>query len=147
MRVSGAVELQDALKAMGARVQAATPLALGVAASLVEGRARAQLSRYSHQRGTVTPAPPGGPPALVTGVLRSSFELLGPTEAGAASWRAVLGPTAPYARVQELGGDTGRGHRTRLPARPYLRPSAESMVRDRAFLDVFARAWGRAVTG
>lgn len=144
--VTGIGECVRALEAVGARVQAATPVAVLAAAALVEGRARAGLSRASHRRGTPTPSAPGSPPALVTGVLRSSFAVTGPV-GDAGSWTSVLGPTAPYARVQELGGVTGRGHAVVLPARPYLRPAAEAVRRDPALIGVFARMWGAAVTG
>jgi phage gpG-like protein len=30
------------------------------------------------------------------------------------------GPSIPYSRIQQLGGRTGRGHATYIPARPYL---------------------------
>lgn len=147
VRVTGISDVQDALRAMAARIQAATPVAVATATALVEERARANLSRTSHRRGTPTPSAPGEPPALITGALRGSFDILGPTETGAATWRAVLGPTAVYARIQELGGQTGRNHATTLPARPYLRPAYDDAVHDPAFADVFIRAWGAAVAG
>jgi hypothetical protein len=132
---------------MASRIELATPEAVETAAALVEGRARAALSRKSHQPRTPTPSNPGEPPALVTGVLRSSFELLGPTSEGAGAWAAVLGPTAPYARVQELGGKTGRGGSVVLPPRPYLAPAAREAIRSGEVREVFVRAWGRAVMG
>lgn len=145
--VTGIEELKAALTAMAARVEAATPLAVEQATALLEGKARSNLSRYSHQRGTPTPSPPGEPPALITGRLRSSFEVLGPTPAGSAAWMMLLGPTMPYARIQELGGVTGRGHATTLPARPYFRPAIEELAHDPEFLGVFTRTWARAITG
>lgn len=36
---------------------------------------------------------------------------------------AEVGSNVAYARIHEYGGLTGRGHRTVMPARPYLRPS------------------------
>jgi phage gpG-like protein len=32
----------------------------------------------------------------------------------------AVGSNLPYSRIQQLGGKTGRGHRTTLPPRPYL---------------------------
>ena len=35
----------------------------------------------------------------------------------------TVGATTVYARIQELGGNAGRGHAAHLPARPYLEPT------------------------
>lgn len=147
LHVTGIAEIQAALEAMVARVEAATPFAVDTAAALLEGRARSQLSQSSHQQGTRTPSAPGSPPSLITGVLRSSFEILGPTPAGAAAWAAIVGPTAVYARIQELGGVTGRGSAVTLPARPYVRPAYDELVHSPELLDVFVQAWGGAIRG
>ena len=144
--LSGVDRLTVALQEMVSRVAAATPAAIVTGQALIEGEARSRLSRHSHTAGTPTPAPPGGPPALVTGKLRSSFDLAGPTAAGAAVWLSVMGPTMPYARVQELGGATGRHGATVLPARPYLRPSIEEVARTGRLTAVFHRAWAAAIT-
>ncbi|MFE9448264.1 hypothetical protein [Streptomyces sp. NPDC006739] len=145
LHISGVDELIAAMSAMRERVSAATPLAVVAAQAVIEGRARAELSRYSHPRGTPTPAPPGGPPARIDGRLRDSFDLAGPTAAGAGVWRAVMGPTAVYARIQELGGTAGRGHHTTLPARPYLHPAAQSAIDSGLVRDQFVRLWGSAI--
>lgn len=145
INISGIDELIGAMRAMGARVSATTPLAVIAGQAVIEGRARAELSRYSHPRGTPTPAPPGGPPARIDGRLRDSFDLAGPTAAGAGVWRSVMGPTAVYARIQELGGVTGRGHATTLPARPYLHPSARAAIDSGLVRDEFVRLWGTAI--
>lgn len=142
--VTGLPELIAALQAAGARVEAATPLAIETVQALIEGEARAQLSKYSHQRGTPTPSSPGEPPALITGRLRSSFELAGPTLVGAGIWESKMGPTAPYARIQELGGSTGR---STLPARPYLRPAFDAVLHSGRLESTFVRFWSRALTG
>lgn len=146
MTVSGISEVISALRAMGERAAAATPQAVVAGQAVIEGRARAALSRYSHPPGTPTPAPPGGPPALVTGRLRSSFDLAGPTQQGVGVWRSVMGPTAVYARIQELGGRAGRNHASVLPARPYLRPSVEEALHSGLVRAQFVQAWGRAIT-
>ena len=147
MRVTGVAELMKALEAMGARVEAATPFAVAAATTLVKEKAQANLARTSHSRGTPTPSAPGQPPAMITGALRDSFDMLGPTPAGAAAWRAVLGPTAVYARIQELGGQAGRGGSVTLPARPYLRPAYDDAVHDPGFMEVFVQAWRGAIRG
>ena len=147
LNVSGIDDLAQALRAMAARVNAATPMAVMAATATVEAQARTELSRLSHPPGTPTPSPPGSPPAMITGRLRDSFDILGPTQAGSSTWRAVLGPTAVYARVQERGGAAGRGGASILPARPYLRPAAETAIRSGAVQREFTTAWGRAITG
>lgn len=145
MSVTGIAELARALEAMAARIEAATPVAVATATAMVEVAARANLSRTSHSRGTPTPSAPGQPPSLISGRLRSSFDILGPTPAGAGAWRAVLGPTAVYARIQELGGQAGRGHATTLPARPYLRPAVDDLLHSGALRGAFAAAWAEAI--
>jgi len=80
--------------------------------------------RDSHGRFTRSVSPPGSPPAVVTGTLRRSItssrvQMKGTTASG------TVYPTAVYARIQELGGDTGRAH---LPARPYLAPSLRAVM-------------------
>ena len=145
--VTGVDELISALRAMGERLDTSTGHAVEAAQEMIEGQARAKLSQYSHQPNTPTPSPPGAPPALITGRLRSSFQIAGPTSDGAGVWMSVMGPTTVYARIQELGGVAGRGHRSRLPARPYLRPAVESALQSGQILDGFVRAWARALHG
>jgi phage gpG-like protein len=132
---------------MRVRVEAATPVAVRAAGEIVRDKAKVELARKSHARGTPTPSAPGEPPAKITGHLRDTWEFLGPTALGAAIWHEELGPTAVYARIQELGGKAGRGGSVTLPARPYLRPAYEAAVRDPELLDAFKRVWGDAVRG
>lgn len=44
--------------------------------------------------------------------------------------RVELGPAAsiPYGRIHQLGGMAGRGHKVRIPARPYLMVQNEDWV-------------------
>jgi len=67
------------------------------------------LTRSSHSRGTPTPAPPGGPPALVGGHLKRSVRLYPAYTTGTYSAEAKVVPLIVYARIQELGG-TVRAH-------------------------------------
>jgi hypothetical protein len=106
------------LQGIAARVVATTPNALGKAAHYLEGQIKTELSRTSHPPGTPTPSPPGSPPSLVTGNLRRSAQVEGPTQTGPASWSASVGMESVYARVQELGGGPSN-----LPARPYVAPT------------------------
>jgi len=38
---------------------------------------------------------------------------------------AVVGSNLPYARIQQLGGKAGRGHKVEIPARPFLKLTEE----------------------
>lgn len=135
----GLTEFQRALDAVVARQLAASREALALSAHEVERQAKAQLSQTSHQKGTQTPAPPGSPPSLVSGKLRQSITVKGPTAAGPGSWEARIGPTAIYGRIQELGGNTGRGHATYLPPRPYMKPALEAS--QEFIAEAFRKAW------
>jgi len=98
--------------------------------NIIERAEKANLRRFTHPLGTPTTSPPGEPPALVTGNLRRSWKTIPATRIGAYRVRARGGPTAVQSRIQELGGRTGRHHRTTLPRRPYLRPAVDSSRRD-----------------
>jgi hypothetical protein len=109
---------------------------------------QAMLSLTSHPSGTATPAPPGSPPSRVSGALEASARAREPFPVGPARWEAHTAATTPYARIHEFGGRTGRGHRTVLPARPYVRPSFEGFVATggaaRLGREAFAREVGLA---
>lgn len=127
-RFEGVPEFEAALTAKVAEMNAAARGAVTSGVHLIELRTKENLARTSHQRGTPTPAAPGQPPSLIDGTLRRSVKVKGPSREGADGWKAEIGPTAVYGRIQELGGMTGRGHRTRLPARPYLGPALDQVV-------------------
>lgn len=93
---------------------------------MIERGEKQQLRRRSHPLGTPSPAPPGEPPALVTGHMRASWRARPAHQIGAHRWRGYGGNTTVQARIQELGGRTGAGHRTLLPPRPYLAPAVMS---------------------
>jgi hypothetical protein len=128
-----------------------------------EGQAaiRDELGKRSHARGTVTPAPPGGPPARISGRLQASVIASMPRQEGAGRWVADAGPRGVvYAGIQNDGGTIrahggylvffygGGWHRVksvRLPARPYLSPPVE---RAQARIDeAGVKAFQRAVYG
>lgn len=58
-----------------------------------------------------------------SGRLRSS--IIGRAEQRGTEIIGVVGSNVIYARIHELGGRAGRGHRTIIPARPYLKPAME----------------------
>lgn len=144
LNATGFAELEKALDLAEQRIRAATRKATSEGIRLATRTAHAQLSRYSHAPGTPTSAPPGGPPARISGTLRGSLNPTGPVPTGG-GFIGRLGPTAAYSRVQELGGATGRGHATTLPARPYMRPTYDRLISEGTLQAVFAQAWGRAL--
>ena len=143
--ISGLTEVTARLRAMAAAVDAATPTVLETGMELFEGKARANLSRYSHRRGTPTPSPPGEPPAKISGDLRDSFEHTEPVSVGPGVWTAAIGPNIVYSRIHELGGLAGRGHRSKIPKRPYLKPAIKSLAADPVSRQMVARTWGAAL--
>jgi phage gpG-like protein len=142
VNVSGTGEVEAALDRIHTRVHAATRRAVQTAMGSVQEQAQVLLSLTSHPPGTATPSPPGSPPSRITGHLAGSLSPTGPVPADG-GYSGRVGPSAVYARIQELGGVTGAGHRTRLPPRPYLRPSYDR-VRDR-IRQAFVDAWRAAL--
>jgi phage gpG-like protein len=110
------------LDELAARGQAAAMLGAQAAAAVAEVSIKRQLSMYSHTKRTPTPSPEGAPPAAISGTLRRS--VIKETGAGYVD----VGPSVVYARIQELGGQTGRRGATRLPARPYVEPGYNSAL-------------------
>lgn len=45
----------------------------------------------------------------------------------ATSDKVMVGSNLPYARIHQLGGKAGKGHKVDMPARPYLGVSEEDM--------------------
>jgi phage gpG-like protein len=102
-----------------------SPRDVAVAMATVGERAiKLELSRSSHPAGTKTPAQPyADPPSLISGRLRASTRRTRLFSTGFYTWTARIAPTTRYARIQELGGWTGRHHKSHLPPRPYVRPA------------------------
>lgn len=48
-----------------------------------------------------------------------------PSPEGATVITATWGAATPYARIQEYGGNAGRGHKSYIPPRPYLGPARD----------------------
>lgn len=55
---------------------------------------------------------------------------------------AVVGTNLIYARIHQLGGKAGRGHKVEIPARPFLKLTDED---EDDIMKSFARFLGRAV--
>lgn len=143
--ITGLDEAVAALKAMAVAVDKATAEATEMTTAMVEGRARANLARYSHSRGTPTPSPRGQPPAKISGVLQNSFEDTMPSPDGDGGWECELSSGLAYSLIQEVGGWAGRGHRSYLPPRPYLRPAVDDLVASGAIRDTYIRYWEKAI--
>ncbi len=90
------------------------------------------------------PSAPGTPPARRSGHLQNSVTVV-PATGGAGIAEAQAGNSAVYARIHEYGGDTGRGHATHLPPRPYIAPSVDDDVASGALTQAAVEAFTRAV--
>lgn len=138
--LASVTEFGAALLAVQAKQVAATGAATGKALHLIERRTKEKLATTSHKRGEPTPSMPGEPPSLVSGALRRSAQVEGPSPMGPISWEGSVGPTMEYGRIQELGGSTGRSE---LPARPYLSPAFDEALPEIA--EIYAEAWAAAL--
>lgn len=88
--------------------------------------------RNLREKGYHRASAPGHPPAINTATLIRSWavERVGVKEDSFAIIKQDtnktvlrLGSSVPYARILEYGGMTGRGRRTKIQARPYIRPT------------------------
>lgn len=141
-RVLGVDLLRGALTRLTVGVEAASALIVARAQAEVEAAAKAEFTA-AHQTGTPTPSTPGSPPAVVTGTLRRSIRSDTPTQVRFGGFVGHVAPTTIYARIQELGGQAGRGLATTLPARPYMAPALEKA---RPKLSAISRElWGAAI--
>ncbi|MFF7142235.1 hypothetical protein ACFZB5_13435 [Streptomyces nodosus] len=145
VQVVGLAQLFAAFEGMATSLNYATRIATVQASHLLEREIKQQLSTSSHKKGTPTPSAPGDPPSLITGTLRRSISVKGPHPLGLGRWEAQIGPTAVYGRIQELGGVTGRGGATELPARPYVKPAFEKLAATGALTRLYHSAWRTAL--
>lgn len=153
--LKGATEWDAAVLRKFGQVERSTPRAMKQALRVVERSYKKILRTYTHPEGTPTPSPPGQPPALVTGTLMRSVKTRGPYP-GKRRLQTVgsVGPTAIYARIQDLGGDVRKGRREgqrrrpvgliHIPARPYARPATDRVRRD--VRRIFQVRWTQALT-
>jgi HK97 gp10 family phage protein len=141
VEVTGADDAARALRGLIERTGSATEAALKEGASTVQDQIQANLIRRFYPPAS----PPGQPPASRTGLLFDRVLRRIDGEVAAGIYQARVYPSTVYARIQELGGIAGRGHRSHLPPRPYVRPAVEA-VRDRV-LEAFIAEWSRARGG
>lgn len=133
IKTEGGAEARLALKARGRAAEEAVRLATGDALALVAREVKALLSLRQHPAGTPTPAPPGAPPARVTGQMAHRVRAGLVRRVRPYVWTGDVGSDVPQARIQELGGWTGRNHASYLPPRPYIKPAtraAHSKIRN-----------------
>lgn len=124
--MAGFEEVVVRLRAMQATAPVAAAAAANAMAALMTAETMKTLGTSSHAKGTPTPSSPGDPPSLISGDLRRSVMLIPAVPVtGTATWMAEVYPSIVYARIQELGGQAGRGHHTTLPPRPYMAPTVE----------------------
>lgn len=142
--VTGLPAWEMALTRKLVAVERATPVAMRQSLRIVERSYKKILRTYTHPEGTPTTSPPGEPPALVTGTLMRSVTPRGPYP-GKRPHQTVgtVGPTAAYARIQDLGGRAGHKYRSRLPARPYAQRATDRVRPD--VRRVFVTRWTAAL--
>src|SRR5215472_3076113 len=92
------------MQEIAARLLTSTGKSVDYGTTLIQVEAQRQLTRYSHPPGTPTPAPPGGPPALVSGTLRRSIKARRPKQVSPGRIQGLVGPTVVYGPIQERGG-------------------------------------------
>lgn len=66
-----------------------------------------------------------------TGILKKSIDY------ASTSSMVMVGSNVPYAKIHQLGGKAGRGHKVTIPARPYLGVSTADMEEVKATMADF----------
>jgi hypothetical protein len=118
--VHGVHEVIAALERLAVEAAAASVRIVQRGQVVVEAEAKRQFTG-EHKKGTPTTSSPGSPPDVVTGTLRRSIRSDQPSPVGAFGASGRVYPTAIYARIMELGGETWNGGF--LPPRPYMQPA------------------------
>ena len=131
--------LADALLAWAARTHKASEAGVRTAGTELKERIQASLVRSEYPPSS----PPGEPPALRSGLLRDSVYQR-TVELGTGYQERVF-PSAVYARIHELSGWTGAGHRTFLPRRPYVGPALQAYTPN--FRPAMVAVWREAMPG
>ena len=160
------------LEAITARVAAAAVPAAGAMAKTYKKHLVdiTMTESGGHPPVTHTPAPPGRPPAIMTGRLRGSVTMAGPTGGGGVGLASVA-PHTIYAATQEWGGvhhavkgpymwlwiryigylgvlDRGLLRRVvKIPERPYMRTAVAETIADGELEKAGEAAFEAAVWG
>lgn len=146
----GLAEFRRALSDIKAAVEVATKAIVVEGSHLLEATAKANFAG-SHKRGAKHVG--GTMPNVVTGALRASIYVQGPSSTGLGTYSADVGPSTVYARAIELGQTThhafggagGHDGVAVIPAFPYFGPAYDVVVPK--YPDIAARRWGEAISG
>lgn len=128
-RTHGVREWRLATEKLTEKMMRATEHSINDGLDMIEKAEKKELRRREHPPGTRTNSPPGEPPAWVTGAMHDRWRTVKAYRVGRYKFKGKGGNPSVQARIQELGGRTGAGHRVHLPPRPYLAPAVRS-VRD-----------------
>lgn len=130
----------EALKAWGERTHAATEKGVDDAGKKLQSEIKDALGRLEYPPAS----PPGEPPAKRSGDLQSSVtQRL--VELSGSGFESRVYPSTVYARIHELSGWAGAGHRSFLPKRPYVQPTLDAFAPE--FRPIMLDAWRGALPG
>jgi hypothetical protein len=154
-------ELPGYLRMLAARAgEAAIPAADAMGGSYRD-EVKKRLTALSHVRGTRTPAPPGGPPAMESGGLAASVAMV-PASTPVVATASVAPHAPPRDWVQEYGhtmharpgglmaffyGDIYLVKTVTVPERSYMRSTLDLMVGSGELTRAAAGAFYRAMWG
>jgi hypothetical protein len=155
-------ELPGLLRGLAVRAgEAAIPGADAMGGAYRDGVKKA-LTALSHARGTVTPAPPGGPPAMESGALAASVSMV-PASTPVVATAQISPHVSPRDFVQEFGMSGIRPVRAEymryyynglrlskivnVPERSYMRTTADRMSADGSLSGPAAAAFYASMWG
>lgn len=155
-------ELPGYLRALRERAAYAVIPAADAMGGHFERRVKERLTERSHPRGTRTPAPPGGPPAMESGSLAASVAMV-PASTPVVAVSSVAPHRSPRDWVQEWGCDNIRpvrfpymhfwydGERfekiVNVPERSYMRTTLAIVLADGSLTAAGAQAFYDAMWG
>jgi hypothetical protein len=127
------------LRAWGERAHAATEQGVQKAGSELKAVIQDNLARSHYPPASE----PGTPPAYRSGFLHDNVYQR--TRELSGGFQERVYPSTVYARIHELSGWAGAGHRSFLPKRPYVGPALEEYTPQ--FRGVMVKAWRGALPG
>lgn len=155
-------ELPGYLRALRERAAYAVIPAADAMGSHFEHRVKERLTERSHVRGTRTPAPEGGPPAMESGSLAASVAMV-PASTPVVAVSSVAPHRSPRDWVQEWGVPEIHVRRApfmhfwydgerfekvvHIPSRSYIRSTRDMLIADGSLREAAARAFYEALWG